>query len=138
LIGFVLLGLGYAVLGLSNVSYFAAWFYICVDGIAWGAFAMLFIVTLWGDIAEEKNSEKYYFLGVLPYLLSNFTGLLLGPLVSGRIGESTVFSFASFFLFIAVLPLAYAPETLPEKIIKNLDINSYIRKAQEKASENKK
>jgi len=72
LIGFALLGIGYASLGIFNTNYtayLAAWFYICADGIAWGAFSMLFLITIWGDIAQEKNSEKYYFLGVLPYLL---------------------------------------------------------------------
>jgi hypothetical protein len=43
-----------------------------------------------------------------------------------------VFSFASFFLFVAVLPLVYAPETLPDRILKNLDLNSYVNKALEK------
>ena len=134
LVGFALLGIGYAALGLFNAAYFAAWFYICADGIAWGAFSMLFIIALWGDIAQEKNSEKYYFLGVLPYLLSNFTGLSLGPSVTYLLGrnEATIFSFASFFLFLAILPLAYAPETLSERIIKNIDLNSYVNKALEK------
>ena len=132
-VGFALLGIGYAALGIFNAAYFAAWFYICADGIAWGAFSMLFIITLWGDIAQEKNSEKYYFLGVLPYLFSNFIGLSLGTVVSTLIGnEGTIFSFASFFLFIAILPLAYAPETLSDRIIKNIELNSYVNKALEK------
>ncbi len=137
LAGFALLGVGYAVLGISNGSYFAAWFYVFADGIAWGAFAMLFIVTLWGDMAHERNSEKYYFLGVLPYLVSNFTGLVAAPFVSGEILQMTVFSFASVFLFIAILPLAYAPETLSEKVIKNIDIVNYADRALAKARKEK-
>lgn len=42
-----------------------------------------------------------------------------------------VFPFASFFLFIAVLPLFYAPETLPEKIMKKRELTIYVEKAQE-------
>jgi MFS family permease len=132
LVGFVLVGLGYAALGLFTNEY-SAWFYICVDGIAWGAFSMLFLVTIWGDIAQERSSEKYYLLGVLPYLFSNLTRLSAGNYIATGINESTVFSFASIFLFIALLPLAYAPETLSEKIIKNFDISSYVNKALEKA-----
>ncbi len=132
LVGFVLLGVGYASLGLFSDNYFAAWFYVCVDGVAWGAFSMLFLVTIWGDIAQEKSGEKYYFLGVLPYLFSNLAGVLTGTYVLANVQERTVFSFASFFLFVAVLPLVYAPETLPDRILKNLDLNSYVNKALEK------
>ncbi len=132
LVGFVLLGVGYASLGLFNGNYFAAWFYVCVDGVAWGAFSTLFLVTIWGDIAQEKSSEKYYFLGVLPYLFSRLAGGLSGAYISAHVQELTVFSFAAFFLFVAVLPLVYAPETLPDKILKNLDLNSYVNKALEK------
>jgi hypothetical protein len=42
----------------------------------------------------------------------------------------TAFSFASFFLFLAVIPLMYAPETLPEKTIKDRELKSYLEKAQ--------
>jgi hypothetical protein len=33
------------------------------------------------------------------------------------------------FLFIAVLPLLYAPETLPEKIMKDRALKGYVEKA---------
>jgi hypothetical protein len=133
LTGFVLLGVGYASLGLFNGNLYAALFYVCVDGFAWGAISMLFIVTVWGDITQEKSSEKYYFLGVMPYLFSNLAGVLIGSNISAVMGESMVFSFASFFLFTAVLPLVYAPETLSDKILKKFDLDSYVTKALENA-----
>ena len=130
LIGFFLLGLGYASLGLfGNLT--SAWFYIFADGVAWGAFSMLFLFTVWGDIAQGKSSEKYYIIGVLPYLFSTMIRFPFNQ-VMANVQESVVFSFASFFLFAAVLPLAYAPETLSDRIIRDLDINSYIHKALEK------
>jgi MFS family permease len=133
LIGFALLGVGYASLGLFNENIFAAWFYVCADGIAWGAFTTLFLITLWGDIAQDKNSEKYYVLGVLPYLFSNLAGASIGNYVSQYLkNEGTVFSFASFFLFAATLPLFYAPETLSDRIIRNKDLSGYVSKALEK------
>ena len=132
LIGFALLGVGYASLGIFGGDYSAAWFYVCVDGIAWGAFSMLFLFTIWGDIAQGRSSEKYYVLGILPYMLSNFTRLSIGTYISANMHESTVFSFAAFFLFAAILPLAYAPETLSDKILQNLDLNNYVKKALKK------
>jgi len=131
LIAFALLGLGYA--SLTFGGYLTAWFYVCVDGIAWGVFSMLFILTIWGDIAQEKSSEKYYVLGVLPYLLSNITRTFFGTDIAAVMGgEKSVFSFAAIFLFIAILPLAYAPETLSDKIIKNIELNEYVANALKK------
>jgi MFS family permease len=132
LIGFAILGVGYASLGLFSENTYAAWFYVCSDGVAWGVFTSLFLMTLWGDIAQDKQSEKYYVLGVLPYLFSNLAGASIGTLLPSLMSEGAVFSFASFFLFAATLPLFYAPETLSDKIIRNKDLNSYVSKALEK------
>jgi MFS family permease len=141
--GFSLLGLGYAVLGLFPRNIYGLWFYTVVDGVAWGAFYTLFLLTLWGDLAQEKNSEKYYAVGSLPFLLSNFLRISLGTYVAG-ISETAIFSFASLFLFLAVLPIVYAPETLPEKTMKDRELKNYIEKAkkevakaQQKKDENK-
>jgi len=135
LIGFVLLGTGYAALGLFSGNYVVAWFYTCVDGIAWGAFTVLFLTTLWGDISQGHNGEKYYLLGVLPYLFSSFAGNALSAYLADNniVSETTVFSFAAFFLFAATLPLFYAPETLSEKVLKNMDLMSYVEKAKKTA-----
>jgi MFS family permease len=139
LAGFALLGLGYAVLGLFPMNFLGWWFYTIVDGVAWGIFSMIFLITVWGDLAQGQNSEKYYVLGSLPYLLSNFTRVSLGSFVSATVLENAaIFSFAAFFLFLAVLPLVYAPETLPEKTIKELELKKYVEKAQKEAEKAQK
>jgi hypothetical protein len=68
-------------------------------------------------------------LGGLPYLLSGFLSILIEPYASA-IPTTAAFSLASFFLFVAVLSLMYAPETLPEKAIKDRELKSYLEKAQ--------
>jgi hypothetical protein len=40
-----------------------------------------------------------------------------------------IFSVASFFLFLAVIPLMFAPETLPEKTLKERELKQYVEKA---------
>jgi MFS family permease len=129
LTGFSLLGVGYAFLGLLQNNIYAWWFYIFSDGVAWGAFYTIFIMTLWGDLSGEKSSEKYYAVGSLPFLFSNFMRLTVDSYI-GEVGVAAVFSFASFFLFLAVLPLMYAPETLPEKNIRDRELKIYVEKAQ--------
>lgn len=41
-----------------------------------------------------------------------------------------IFSFTSLFLFLAVLPLAYAPETLPLQMFKDRELKKYLEKAE--------
>jgi hypothetical protein len=135
LFGFTLLGLGYAALGfLPPDNPFGWWFYTCADGVAWGGFTTLFLLTLWGDLADKRDSEKFYVIGFLPYLISNFLKVSIGQYVAGPGTDLVyVFSFASFFLFAAVLPLYLAPETLPEKAMKDRNLKSYLDKAQKMA-----
>jgi Sec-independent protein translocase protein TatA len=129
--GFASFGVGYAVLGLIQDS--ARWpIHIVADGLAWGTLYVLFLFTLWGDLAQGQRGEKFYVMGALPFLFSNFMTPFLATLTA-NIHPETLFSFASFFLFLAVLPLVYAPETLPEKVMKARDLQSYVEKAKQKA-----
>ncbi len=135
--GFAMLGLGSAVIGFSGTSlasipYAVLCFNAVLDGVAWGFLLVLFILTLWGDLSHSYSSDKYYALGVLPFFASMFLEQLVGKLIPTSITSSTALvSFVSFFLFLAVLPLVYAPETLPEKVMKKRELTIYIEKAQE-------
>lgn len=138
--GFVLLGLGAAVLGLSGgisempYSLFKLsllYFNAIIDGIAWGFLFVLFVLTVWGDLSHSSLPEKFYALGVMPFFLSKLLDLTVKPSILALTGSTeALFSFTAFFLFLAVLPLVYAPETLPEKIIKDNDMKTYLEKAQ--------
>jgi MFS family permease len=126
--GFVILGIEYAFLSLFSGTQVSLYVYILCDGVTWGMFASVFFMTLWGDLSETGQKEKYYVLGGLPYLLSSFLIVIVKPFVT-EIETATAFSLASFFLFLAVLPLLYAPETLPEKRIKERELRKYVEKA---------
>ena len=130
--GFVALGIGYASIGLAPYVDAARYLYIFVDGIAWGIFMVLYLLILWGDLSVPgENAERYYTIGSLPFFLTDLLILLSGSYVRGIPGASAyaIFSLASFFLFLAVLPLMYAPETLPEKRIKERELKGYVEKA---------
>jgi hypothetical protein len=130
--GFALLGVGYAILGFTGGNLIGWWFYTFVDGIAWGMFFMIFLFTVWGDLSDEIGSEKYYALGVLPYLISSFIRFSAGAYVANAVSDNAlIFSYASFFLFAAVLPLIYAPETLSQKKIEEKQLKSYMKKAED-------
>lgn len=132
ILGFVLLGLGYAFLSFFSggaTREIALYLYIICDGIAWGILFVTFIFILWGDLSEEKVREKYYFIGSLPFLFSGMIQMLIQSFAQ-KIDITTSFSLASFFLFLAIVPLLYATETLPEKAMKDRDLKSYLDKAQ--------
>jgi len=129
IVGFVMLGLGYAMLGFFPQNMISWYFYTITDGVAWGIFYSVFFTTIWGDLAGESPSEKYYAIGGLPYLLSNFLRFIGGRYIAETVAIYTIFSLASFFLFLAVLPLMFASETLPEKRIKERELKIYIEKA---------
>lgn len=129
MLGFIMLGLGYAVLGIFPESLIGWYFYTVVDGIAWGILGVVFFMIIWGDIAYGQSSRKYFALGGLPLLFSNLLQRLIGPDLAALIPVAAVFSLASFFLFLAVIPLVYAPETLPEKKIKERQMKKYIEEA---------
>lgn len=126
--GFVLLGVEYAMLSLMSGMQFSWYLFAVLDGITWGMFSVVFFMVTWGDLAENMKKEKYYVVGGLPYLLAGFLSIIIKPYAQ-VIPVAAAFTLASFFLFLAVVPLMYAPETLPEKEIKERELKGYIEKA---------
>ena len=138
LYGFIALGLAYAIIGLDPSLAISWYFYFLVDGVAWGIFFVIFVLILWGDLSQPGTREKYYTVGSVPFFLSSVIPPLLAPSFIELISPYTAFSLASFFLFVAVLPLMYAPETLPEKKIELRRLRKYVEtamKAKEKHAE---
>jgi len=135
--GFAMLGIGTAVRSLSS-DVLSLLFNAVIDGIAWGFLLVLFILTLWSDLSYSSASDKYYALGVLPFFASMLLEFTVGQYVVDHFEASALFSFTAFFLFLAVLPLVYAPETLPEKITQKRQLESYIEKAKKEAAKAQK
>ncbi len=126
--GFVMLGIEYAALSAFSSSPVVLYLFLTLDGITWGLLVSVFFMALWGDLGENYEKEKYYTLGGLPFILAAFLSVLIKPYASA-ISPIAAFSFASFFLFLAVIPLMYASETLPEKTIRERELKNYIEKA---------
>ena len=134
IIGFISLGIGFAVLGLFQDIILFWYLHIILDGIAWGIFSLMFYLVIWSELAGKRTKEKYYLFGVLPFLIASYIQVLFTPFAK-EVPFSAAFSLASFFLFIVVLPLLYAPETMPEKKMELRRLRSFAedaRKAKEK------
>ena len=120
--GFIILGIGYTVLGLFS----SIILYLILDGVAWGIFSMMFYFVIWAELAGNRIKEKFYLIGVLPFIISSYIQILFTPYAES-VPVSAAFSLASFFLFLAVLPLMYAPETLPKKVIEQKRLSKYLK-----------
>ena len=135
LVGFVALGIAYAIIGFNPKPALSWYIYFLVDGVAWGIFSLVFILILWGDLAQSGDSKKYYTLGSIPFFLSSLIPSLLPKSLVVNFSVDTAFSLAAFFLFVAVMPLVFAPETLPEKKMELRRLRSFAEEAK-KAKEN--
>jgi len=131
--GFISLGVAYAVISLTPTFQISWYFYSIIDGIAWGIFYVIFILVLWGDLSPKGTKGEYYAIGSLPFFLAELVEALSRPYIQGIPKESAqaAFSLASFFLFGALLPLMYAPETLSEKQMELRRLRKYMEKAKE-------
>ncbi|MEM3378065.1 MAG: hypothetical protein QW674_03855 [Candidatus Bathyarchaeia archaeon] len=127
--GFALIGLGSAVLGIYPKHILSWYFSAIMDGVALGFLLVIFVLTIWGDLSFNTPSDKLYALGVTPFFVSKFLELTVGESIVAGIEPYALFSFTAFFLFLAVLPLVYAPETLPEKHIRERELKNYLEKA---------
>jgi MFS family permease len=137
IVGFVMLGLSYSILGFFNVEIMppAVWYvHSVMNGMSWGILYVLFVVTIWGDLSHGAPSDKFYALGVSPFFISKMLQLTIDSQIVAAIFPSAIFSFTALFLFLAVLPLVYVPETLSEKIIKARELKIYLEKAQKIAA----
>jgi len=128
LYGFITLGIAYAIIGLAPATSISWYLYLVISSISTGMLWVIFLLILWGDLSQSSTGEKYYAIGGIPYFLSDITQMILIPYVT-LIPETSAFSLASFFLFLAVLPLLYAPETMPERKIELRRLSKYVQEA---------
>jgi hypothetical protein len=91
-------------------------------------------LILWGDLSQSDTREKYFAIGAIPYFLTFIVQQLSGSYVTPIQPVTSIqtylpFFVASFFLFLGVFPLMYAPETLSEKKIELRRLRKYVEKA---------
>ena len=130
--GMVMLGLGYALLSLFPFTPPVQAFYMIVDSIAFGIFTVAFVSVVWGDMSNGERGEKFYALGNIQVTIAIMLSLFISPWLT-TLSLSGTFSLASFFIFLAIIPLFFAPELLPEKVIKEREIRKYVDEAKKVA-----
>ncbi len=130
IIGVVLLGIGYALVGLTLTpdTYFLQ---MVLSGLAWGILIVIYNVIP-GDLAFVGSEEKFYILGVIIPSFVLYTGINGAGrfFVLGDVPIDIFSTFLSILLFISVIPILYAKETLSESKIKMARLKEHIKKVQ--------
>jgi len=128
ILSFVIFGIAYATIGTMTRSIISWYVYFILNGVAWGLFAVIYTFVIWADLSSPVSRDRYYVIGLLPYFVMVPIRELITPYIT-LIPVYAAFSFASFFLFLAVWPLFNAPETLPEELLEARRLRSYVEKA---------
>jgi MFS family permease len=140
LYGFATLGISYAIITIVTTGLFSRYFFLTIGSISTGMLWVVFLLIIWGDLAQSGTKEKYYLIGEIPLFLASILQQFLVPYVAS-IPATNAFSLAAIFLFLAVFPLLYASETLPEKKIELRRLRSFAedaKKAREKYERKRK
>jgi hypothetical protein len=122
------MGIAYAIISMVPKVLFAWFFFYICDSVSWGLLITIFIPLIWGDLSRKDLEEKCYLIGTIPFFLSAIVQNFFADYMK-FLSEANAFSLAALFLFLAIVPLLFAPETLPERVLKERELRSYIEKA---------
>jgi len=136
IIGVVTFGVSFAIFGLATNT-LSLIIQLTVHGIAWG-FCMVAYFAIPGDLAANYSQEKFYATNtVLPFISYMATGTL--PAILGVSAEASILSpILSILLFLSVVPILYAKETLPEKKMRERELKKHLEKLSKVVAESEK
>jgi MFS family permease len=132
-IGLVMLGTSFLLLGLVP-SPPTVLIYLLTSGIAWGSFLAVYLAVP-GDLAFSGSKEKYYALGtVLPLIIE----LGLSNTTSSYVPANELAPILSIILFLSIIPILRARETLSEGKMYERKIKEHVKKVGKLVKESKK
>lgn len=134
IIGLIMLGVSFALLGF-NLSWTSVVVYLATSGVAWGLFLVIFLAVP-GDLCISGSREKFYAIGYIMPL-----GVLLGlsaiPGWAIFSGNSSIAQLFSLFLFLSIIPILKAKETLPREKVYDRQMKEHLEIIEKVLKENK-
>ena len=128
-IGLIVLGVAFAMLGFSlsytNVLWLhRLWYvYLALSGVTWGSFFVVFL-TVPGDLSDLHSREKFY--AIVAGLFS--AGAIPVPDFSGVLPVNSLSQILSIILFLSIVPVLRAKETLEENKIQERKMKEHVEK----------
>ena len=125
--GLTALGIGYALLGLatSSTTYLLT---KIAYGSAWGILMVTYGLAVTSDLASKGSKEKFFAIVVTVPLILTILGSILSDVFGFSAPANVVSTVLSILLFVSVVPLLFAPETLPEEKIRTREIKRYMQR----------
>ncbi len=134
--GLVALGITYGFLGVYGSV--ATWLLVMLtDGIAWGMIVVSYSAVL-GDLATSGSRERYFALGgIMNSFILQAIFLALAQSLNIFIPASIISPVLSIMLFISVIPVLRARETLPDSRMRAKRMEQHIKKVAKLVQESK-
>jgi len=129
IIGLIVLGVAFAMLGFSLSHTSVIWLhrlwyvYLALSGVTWGLFFVVFLVVP-GDLSDLDLREKFYALVAGLFCV----GAIPVPDFSGTLPVDSLSQILSIILFLSIVPVLRAKETLHESKIQERKIKEHIEK----------
>jgi hypothetical protein len=102
------------------------------EGLTWGIFLTLYSFVIWGDLSNNKNASRTYAIGLAAFYGTAAIGTF--NLMSGvSIVNSTLIS--CMLIFLAIIPIALAPELLPSETQEKSRLQKYMATARKISEE---
>lgn len=132
-----LYGIASALVGLvKNYEMFA--FVYFVNGLNWGILLTLYLLVVWGDLANKESCAKIYSIGLIIFYSATGVGILFThqffqvPLIVSSL-------VSCLLIFLSNIPLILAPELLSSDFRKRIRLKLHIntiRNIRRKLSQN--
>lgn len=137
IIGLILLGASYTLMGI--VVHPVSWFIVLAfSGIAWGFLMVSLAMTAIGDLGTHGSREKMYALASVIPLLGHMSFSTIANLFNLQIPANIISSFLSLILFLSIIPILRAKETLQESKIRGRKMKDYAEKVGKIIQESRK
>ncbi len=134
--GLLILAIGFALLGF-RMSPESTLIYLATSGIAYGSFFVVFLAVP-GDLSRGGSRERFYAMGTILPLAILFSLYIFPPAFLSDYSGGAISQVISLMLFLSIIPVYIAKETLPEKIIRERRIREHIAKVLKLVQESEK
>jgi len=140
IIGLVLLGISYSILGIGNTpnAYLA---YSLIEGLAYGLIVVSYLQVVLGDLSSRTWSKERFFVlgGLLIFqLIYTIFSLVQAWFSIGPISLRFLTPTLAVLVFLSAIPVFYAPETMPEAKLREKKIKRHTEQVAELVKKYKK
>ena len=137
IIGLVMFYASFALVGF-NINTATAMIFYLATGVAWGSLLVVFL-SVPGDLSASPSRAKYYAAGtMLPIII--LLGVTTGPMPGwiSNLAKSSSLVVVNFALFLTILPILRAKETLPANRIEAREMKEHLGKLEKTIVDSKK